>query len=144
MCSDMACVPALSHGPVRIGFIISIFKKQVSDYDFPMETPSQFLLQLTNLMRAVVLIIRLAHFTLQTRPDLSANADPVSHLDSGDFVADFDGLADYLVAHAKGQVGLSPAAGNGMDIRSADPAAFDLDVDVPVIEWLGFELARTC
>ena len=91
-------------------------------------------------MGAIIFIIRLAHFTFQTSPDLSSNTNAISHLAGADFVADLDGLADDLVAYAKGQIGRSPAASNGVNIRSTYTASFDLDVDIPFPERLWFEL----
>ena len=51
-------------------------------------------------MRAVVLVVRLAILALQAGPDLSTDAHAVSDLDSGDFVADLDCLADNFMSYA--------------------------------------------
>lgn len=55
----------------------------------------------TNLMRAVVLVVTLAHLALQTSPDLRTDADTVSNLDGGHLGTDFDGLADNFVTNTE-------------------------------------------
>lgn len=44
---------------------------------------------------------------------------------------------------ADGKWAITPASGDGMDIRTADTAALDLDVNVTVFELLWFELKRS-
>lgn len=63
----------------------------------------------TNLVRAVVLVIRLAVLALQAGPDLSADADAIAYFDGGDFVADLDGFTDDFVADAKRKTGFTPS-----------------------------------
>ena len=92
-------------------------------------------------MRAVVLIVILANLALQASPDLSTHANAVADLDSLNLGADFDGVADDLVANTDGKWCLAPASVDGVHIATADAAAFDLDVDIVVAELLGGELA---
>ena len=91
-------------------------------------------------MRTVVFLVCFAKFALQTRTDLSANANSISNLDSGHLVADFDSLADDFVTDANGEGAIAPAASDGMNIRAADTTALNLDVDVAVLKLLRFEL----
>lgn len=65
--------------------------------------------QRTNLVGAVVLVIRLAVLALQAGPDLSTDADPVAYFDFGDFIADLDGFADDFVADAKREARFTPS-----------------------------------
>lgn len=99
--------------------------------------------ELTDLVRAVVLIIAFALRALQAGPDLGANTDTVSDLDGGTTGTDLDGLADDFVTHADGGGCVAPAAGDGVDIRSADTATLYLDIHVIFAESLGLEL-RCC
>jgi hypothetical protein len=94
----------------------------------------------TNHVWAVVLVIALALLALQARPDLSSNTDTVSDLDAGHLVADLDSMANDLMANADRKRNFTPTTGDGMNIRAADTAALDLDVDVVWAELLGFEL----
>lgn len=96
----------------------------------------------TDLVRAVVLIIRFAVLALQAGPDLCPDTDPVSDLDGRHFVADLDGMANDLVANAKWKACFAPATGDGMDVAAADTTGFDPDVDITLAERLGFELVE--
>ena len=91
-------------------------------------------------MRAVVLVLALAHIALQAGPHLGANADAIALLDLRHVFADLDGLADNLVADAQRTLELAPAAGDGMHIGPADAAALDLYVDIVIPKRLGLEL----
>ena len=91
-------------------------------------------------MRTVVLIIRLAKLALQAGADLSTNSNAVSDLDSGHLVANFDGLANDFMTNADWERAITPTAIDCVDIGAANPAAFNLDVDVAVFELLRFEL----
>ena len=91
-------------------------------------------------MRAVVLLIRLAKLALQARPDLSADTNTVPHLDGAHFVTDLNGLANDFMANADWKRALSPSASNSVDIGAANAAAFDLDVNITVLELLRLEL----
>ena len=91
-------------------------------------------------MRAIVLVICFAKFTLQTSPDLSADTNTVSNLDGGDLVANFDGLANNLMTNTDWKWTIAPTASDGMDIGTTNTAAFNLDIDITIFELLGFEL----
>ena len=91
-------------------------------------------------MRAIVLVVALALLALQARPDLSTNAASVTNFDCLDFGANLDGLTDYFMANTDRHRSLAPPAVDCVDIRAADAAAVDLDVNVVVIELLCFEL----
>lgn len=93
-----------------------------------------------NLLRAVVLVPVLALSALHARPDLRANSDTVSDLDSLDLVADAHGLADDLVSDDEGQLALAPALLEGMHVGAAHAAVADGDFDVVGLERLGREL----
>ena len=91
-------------------------------------------------MRAVVLLIRLAKLALQARPDLSADTNAVPDLDGAHSVTDLNGLANDFMANADWKRALSPSASNSVDIGATNAAAFDLDVNVTVLELLRLEL----
>ena len=94
----------------------------------------------TNLVRTVVFIVRFAKLALQTGTDLGTNTNTVSNLDGGHLVADFHGLTDDFVTDADWERAFAPTASDGMDIRAADSAALNFDVDITFFELLGFEL----
>jgi hypothetical protein len=91
-------------------------------------------------MWAVVLVVALALLALQARPDLSSHTDTVSDLAAGHLIADLDSMADDLMANADRKRDFAPAAGDGVNVGSADTTTLDLDVDVVGAELLGFEL----
>ena len=91
-------------------------------------------------MRTVVLIIRLAKLAFQAGADLGTDSNAVSDLDGGHLVADLDGLANDFMTNADWKRAITPTAIDCVDIGAADPAAFNLDVDVAVFELLRFEL----
>lgn len=91
-------------------------------------------------MRTVVLVVRFAKLALQTSTDLGTNTNTVSNLDGCHLVADFDGLTDDFVTDADWERAIAPTASDGMDIRAADSAALNLDVDITIFELLWFEL----
>ena len=82
-----------------------------------------FHILLTNLMRAVILVVRLADLTIETSPDLGSNAYSVANFDCRHLVADFDCFANDLVADAEGEVSLAPASGDGVYIGATDTAS---------------------
>ena len=94
----------------------------------------------TNLVRTVVLVVRFAKLALQTGTDLGTNTNTVSNLDGCHLVADFDGLTDDFVTDADWERAIAPTTSDGMDIRAADSAALNFDVDVSIFELLWFEL----
>ena len=91
-------------------------------------------------MRAVVLVVSLAELALQAGPDLRSNTNTVSDLDGCHLLADLDSLTNDFVTDADWERAIAPTASDCMDIRAADAAALDLDVDVTVFKFLGFKL----
>lgn len=98
---------------------------------------------LTDLVGAVVLVVRLAGLAFETGPDLSTDTDAIADLYRFDPVTDFDGFTDDLVANTQGHWGTAPASIDGVDIGTTDTAAFNLNVDVSLLELLRFELDKT-
>lgn len=94
----------------------------------------------TNHMRTVVLVVRFAKLAFQAGTDLSAHTNAVSNLDCCHLVADFDSLADDFMADADWKGAITPTASDGMNVRAADSAALNFDVDITVFELLRFEL----
>jgi hypothetical protein len=92
-------------------------------------------------VRAVVFVGILADIALEAGPYLGADADTIALLDVLDVLSDVDGTADDFVADTEGAFKISPSAGDRVDVRAADAAALDFDVDVVVFERLGFQLA---
>lgn len=90
-------------------------------------------------MRTVVLVVRLAKLAFQAGTDLSAHTNAVSNLDCCHLVADFDSLADDFMADADWKGAITPTASDGMNVRAADSAALNFDVDITVFELLRFE-----
>lgn len=70
-------------------------------------------------MQTIVLVVRLAYFALQTRPDLSSHSDAVSDFAERDFRTRFDDFADDFVADAERELSLAPAAGDSVEIACA-------------------------
>lgn len=96
---------------------------------------------LTNLVRAVVLVVALALWALQASPDLSTHTNTVALLDRLDLRADLDGLAYNLMPDTDRKWRATPSAIDGVHVGSADTAAFNLDINVVVTKDFGFELA---
>ncbi len=96
----------------------------------------------TNLLRAIVFVIALTLLTLQTTPNLCANAHTISDLNPRlTFWANSNGCPDDFMADAQWKGSFPPSAGYGVHIGAADAAAFDFDIDVVVFKVFGFELA---
>ncbi len=91
-------------------------------------------------MGTVVLVVALALFALQARPDLGSNTDAVSVFAAGHLVASFDDMANDLVTDTDGQRNFTPASVDAVDVRAANAAALDLNVKIVGAELLGFEL----
>jgi hypothetical protein len=96
-----------------------------------------------DLVGAVVLHVVLAVVACEIGTDLSSNTNAVSNLDLGDLAANLDGLADDLVSNAerKGNI-FSPSSGYGVDIRGADTASINGDVNIIILELLERKLGR--
>lgn len=94
----------------------------------------------TNHVRTVVLVVCLAELALQAGTDLSAHTNTVSNLNGCHLIADFYSLANDFMTDADGKRAITPTASDGMNIRAADSAAFNFDVDITVFELLRFEL----
>lgn len=91
-------------------------------------------------MGAIVLIARLAHVALQASPDLRTNTNPVTHLHGGGLGTQSNDLANHFMTHTDGEAGLTPAAGDGVDITAANTARLNGDLDIALTERLRFEL----
>ena len=110
--------------------------------------PTRFLLyqdehqdiRLTDFVRTVILLICLTDPALQASLNLRPNTDAITDFDGRDLGADFHGFANYFVADTDGEGDVAPPATNGVHVRAADATGFDLDIDVIVFEWFGFEL----
>lgn len=94
----------------------------------------------TDFAWAVVFLARLAKLALEARVDCRTDPDAISNLDGGHLTADLDGFADDLVPDTHWQRAASPPTSDSVHIRTADPTGIDLDVDVPVFEFLRGEL----
>jgi hypothetical protein len=93
-----------------------------------------------DLMAAIRLVVIIALIAVETRVDLSAHTDSRTSFDERYFGTDSDSSPDDFVAAAQRPVLGSPFTGEGVDIRATDAACLDLNVDVKVFKWLGFEL----
>ena len=96
----------------------------------------------TNLVRTVILVVGFAKLALEAGADLRANTNTVSNLDRRHLVTNFNGLANDFMTDADWERTVAPTAIDGMDIRTANTAAFNLDVNVTVFKLLRFELKR--
>ena len=97
--------------------------------------------QHTNHVRTVIFVIGFAKLALQAGADLSANTHTVSNFNGCHLVANFDSFANNFMTDADWEWAVAPTASDGMDVRAANTAAFDLYVDVTIFELLRFELA---
>ena len=71
---------------------------------------------LTNLVWAVILLIRFTEFALQTRPDLGTDTNAVPDFDGSHFVTDLNGLTNDLMANADWKRAFSPTPGDSMNV----------------------------
>ena len=92
-------------------------------------------------MRTVILVIGFTKLALEAGADLSANTNTVTNLNGCHLVANFDSLANDFMTDADWEWAVAPTASDGMDVRAANTAAFNLDVDVTIFELFRFELA---
>ena len=91
-------------------------------------------------VRTVVLLVGLAVGAGQVCLNLRTDTDTVTFLDGLDILANPDSLANDLVANAERHRSITPAAIDGVQVRSADTAALNGDIDVAVLESLELEL----
>jgi DNA-binding MarR family transcriptional regulator len=90
-----------------------------------------------DLVGAVVFLVVLALVASKIGTDLSTNTSAVSNLDAGDLVADLDDLANNLVSYTERQRELlAPSSSDGVDIRCADTAGVNSNVDIVLFELL--------
>ena len=92
-------------------------------------------------MWAIILIVALALWALQTRPDLGTDTSTVADLECRDLGANFYNFANDFMANGDGSWRFTPTSSDGMDIGTADTTALDLDVDIVVTKSLWFELS---
>ena len=83
---------------------------------------------------AVVLVVVCALLAFEAGEALGTLAHALAGFNGGDFVADAESFADDLVTNADREVLRSPTSSDGVDIRVADPAGFDFNVDVVFTE----------
>lgn len=89
---------------------------------------------------AVVLLVGLAVAASQVGANLGTNTDTVADLDGLDILSDLDSTANNLVTDAEWEWGTTPTTGDGVDVRSADTACINGNINVAVLEWLKLEL----
>jgi hypothetical protein len=83
----------------------------------------------------------LAVNALEARLGLGTNTDTVADLDVLDLLANTDSLADNLVADAARVGSWAPTGGKHVDVRTADTAVGDLDVDVGLLKGLSLNIS---
>ncbi|KAI6747715.1 hypothetical protein HG531_008257 [Fusarium graminearum] len=88
-------------------------------------------------VRAVVFVLVVAELALEARRNLSTNTNTVANLDLADLVTNSYSLANNFVTNTERTLKVSPATSDGVDIRAADTAAFDLDINIAVSPGLG-------
>lgn len=96
-----------------------------------------------NSVGAVVLLVRLAVGASEVGTNLSTNTSTVADLEVLDLGADLDDLANDLVSYAERQRNvLAPSASDCVDVRSADTAGIDGDINIVFLEFLEGKLAE--
>ena len=97
-----------------------------------------------DLVGAVVLLVGLAVVAGQVGANLGTNTSAVANLDLCDLGADLDDLADDLVSYAERKRDvLSPSTGDGVNVRRADTASIDGNIDIVLLELLEGKL-KSC
>ena len=81
-----------------------------------------------------------ARVAVETRAALGTNADTLANLDVLDLAANTRGSTHNLVSNADRVLGRAPTAAESVEVRAADTAALDGDLDVGLLELLGLEL----
>ena len=87
-------------------------------------------------LRAVVLLVALAVDALSAGTDLSTDTDSLTLLELLDLVTDPDDLADDLVSNTKRKRSAAPSTSDGVNIRAANSASIDSDIDIVLLEGL--------
>jgi len=87
-------------------------------------------------LRAVVLLVTLAVDALSAGTDLSTNTDSLALLELGNLVTDSEDLADNLVSDTERERSVAPSTSNGVNVRSANSAGIDRDIDIVLLEGL--------
>ena len=67
-------------------------------------------------MRAVIFLVSFAELALQTCSNLSTDTNAISLLDGGHFGANFDGLANNLVANADWKWTFTPTTSDSVNV----------------------------
>ena len=67
-------------------------------------------------MWAVIFLVSFAELALHTRSDLSTDTNAISNLDGSYFGANFDGLANDLVANADWKWTITPTTSDGVNV----------------------------
>lgn len=91
-------------------------------------------------MWAIVLIVTLALWALQARPNLGTDTSTVADLECRDLGANFYDLANDLMTDGDWCWRFTPTSCDGMNIGTADTTALNLDVNIVVAEGLWLEL----
>lgn len=95
-----------------------------------------------DLVRAVVLLVCLTVVASKVGTDLGTRADTVAHFVLGNLGSDLDDTTNNLVSYAKRKRNvLTPSTSDGMDIRSADTAGINSNVNIVVLKLLQGKLS---
>ena len=90
-----------------------------------------------DLIRAVILLVGLALVAGKIGANLGTRTNAVADLVLGDLGSDLDDAANDLVSYAQGKGNVvSPSTGDGVDVRGADTASINGDVDIVVLKLL--------
>lgn len=90
-----------------------------------------------DLVGAVVLLVGLAVVAGKIGANLSTRSHTVADLVLGDLTSDLDDAANDLVSYAERKRNvLAPSTSDGVDVRGADTASINSDIDIVVLELL--------
>lgn len=117
---DVAGVATLSNGAIGVGRAIGV-----------------------NRVRAVVLLVCLAVVAREVGANLCTDTGAIADLQTLDLGADLDDLSNNLMSYAEreGNI-LSPPSRDGVDVRGADTASINSNINVVLFEFLERELER--
>jgi len=90
-------------------------------------------------MESGVKVSDLAVLALETGPDLSTHTSSITFLQCSDLRPNLDDLTNDFVTDTDWCGSITPPSSDGVNIRTADTAALDLDVDIVVAKLLWFE-----